>query len=148
MSLRERLRNLPSTAAQLTSSLATVTDVMRSLPVRRLAVTLVALGLVAGACSSTESGNTADTVAQPEQTSGPTSSDDSSTAQVDTQPETITEPGSSEGPAPSTSAAEPVAVPAAVPAALQFTAPLVGGGEFDGATVADKPTVFWFWAPT
>lgn len=35
-----------------------------------------------------------------------------------------------------------------VPEALQFTAPLVGGGTFDGAAVTDKPTVFWFWAPT
>ena len=35
-----------------------------------------------------------------------------------------------------------------VPEALQFTAPLVGGGTFDGAAVAGKPTVFWFWAPT
>ena len=41
--------------------------------------------------------------------------------------------------------ADPVVV---VPEALQFTAPLVGGGTFDGAAVADKPTVFWFWAPT
>ena len=38
--------------------------------------------------------------------------------------------------------------PVVVPAALQFTAPLVGGGTFDGAAVAGKPTVFWFWAPT
>lgn len=37
---------------------------------------------------------------------------------------------------------------AVVPEALQFTAPLVGGGEFQGADVADRPTVFWFWAPT
>jgi len=36
----------------------------------------------------------------------------------------------------------------AVPEALQFTAPLVGGGEFSGADLPDKPTVFWFWAPT
>ena len=35
-----------------------------------------------------------------------------------------------------------------VPEALQFAAPLVGGGTFDGAAVAGKPTVFWFWAPT
>ena len=35
-----------------------------------------------------------------------------------------------------------------VPEALQFTAPLVGGGTFDGAAAAGKPTVFWFWAPT
>jgi hypothetical protein len=39
---------------------------------------------------------------------------------------------------------EPAAV---VPASLQFTAPLVGGGTFDGASVAGAPVVFWFWAP-
>ncbi|MFM7684550.1 MAG: hypothetical protein ACKPDI_01335 [Actinomycetota bacterium] len=33
------------------------------------------------------------------------------------------------------------------PEALQFTAPLVGGGTLDATTLADKPTVFWFWAP-
>ena len=44
-------------------------------------------------------------------------------------------------------AAEAPAVDAA-PAALQFSAPLVGGGELDASTLAGKPTVFWFWAPT
>ena len=40
------------------------------------------------------------------------------------------------------------APPAVVPEVLAFTAPLVGGGTFDGAAAAGKPTVFWFWAPT
>jgi hypothetical protein len=31
---------------------------------------------------------------------------------------------------------------------LQFSAPLVGGGTLDAATLAGTPTVFWFWAPT
>lgn len=35
-----------------------------------------------------------------------------------------------------------------VPAALDFSAPLVGGGSFDGATMAGRPVAFWFWAPT
>jgi hypothetical protein len=50
----------------------------------------------------------------------------------------------------STDAGGPATSDAAVvvPEALQFTAPLVGGGTFDGAAVAGKPTVFWFWAPT
>ena len=43
---------------------------------------------------------------------------------------------------------ETTATAAEVPEALQFTAPLVGGGEFTGADYAGKPTVFWFWAPT
>lgn len=35
------------------------------------------------------------------------------------------------------------------PAALQFSAPLVGGGEFAGPEqAAGKPVAFWFWAPT
>jgi hypothetical protein len=43
---------------------------------------------------------------------------------------------------------EPTDPAVVVPEALQFTAPLVGGGTFDGAEAAGKPTMFWFWAPT
>ena len=35
-----------------------------------------------------------------------------------------------------------------IPELLQFTAPLVGGGEFNGAERAGQATAFWFWAPT
>jgi hypothetical protein len=35
-----------------------------------------------------------------------------------------------------------------VPAALRFTAPLLGGGELDGAALADRAVMLWFWAPT
>lgn len=35
-----------------------------------------------------------------------------------------------------------------VPDALQFTAELVGGGSFSGASAAGQPVVLWFWAPT
>ncbi len=38
--------------------------------------------------------------------------------------------------------------PAAVPELLQFSTPLVGGGEFAGADYAGRATAFWFWAPT
>ncbi|GEM_PF-3390269 len=34
----------------------------------------------------------------------------------------------------------------AVPATLAFSAPVVGGGQFDGASLAGKPAVLWFWA--
>ncbi len=47
-----------------------------------------------------------------------------------------------------TAAATPTSVDPAVPEALRFTAPLVGGGEFDGSAVAGRPVAFWFWAPT
>ena len=55
---------------------------------------------------------------------------------------------------PSSSGAGPAATATATAAAtgvskaLAFTAPLVGGGSFDGATIAGRPVVFWFWAPT
>lgn len=38
--------------------------------------------------------------------------------------------------------------PASVPDILQFQAPLLGGGTYDGATAAGKVTAYWFWAPT
>lgn len=51
-------------------------------------------------------------------------------------------------PAAAEPAADPVeAAPVVVPASLQFSAPLVGGGNLDATTLAGKPTVFWFWAP-
>ncbi|MEP6659136.1 MAG: hypothetical protein ABJD24_04380 [Acidimicrobiales bacterium] len=37
---------------------------------------------------------------------------------------------------------------AEIPALLQFSAPLVGGGEFAGAEYAGRAMAFWFWAPT
>ena len=37
---------------------------------------------------------------------------------------------------------------AAVPELLNFSAPLVAGGEFTGADYAGRATAFWFWAPT
>lgn len=36
---------------------------------------------------------------------------------------------------------------AAVPAVLDFSGELLDGSSFDGATLAGKPTVLWFWAP-
>ncbi len=44
-------------------------------------------------------------------------------------------------PAPATSG------PAAVPKALTFTGTTLEGQPFDGASLAGKPTVLWFWAP-
>lgn len=44
-------------------------------------------------------------------------------------------------------AQDTVAQGSGVPEALRFRAPLVGGGEIDMSTLADKPVVLWFWAP-
>jgi hypothetical protein len=101
----------------------------------QLAAALVTVGLLAAACTSdADSASTApSTASQPEQ---PTTSNDSAVAPVPTTAST------------SPDAEATTATPVAVPEALQFTAPLVGGGEFTGADYAGKPTVFWFWAPT
>jgi len=37
---------------------------------------------------------------------------------------------------------------AAAPEALQFSAPLVGGGELDLRSLAGTTVALWFWAPT
>ena len=36
---------------------------------------------------------------------------------------------------------------AAVPAALDFSAPLVGGGDIELGELAGRPVLLWFWAP-
>jgi hypothetical protein len=55
--------------------------------------------------------------------------------------------GSGTNPTAPTTEETPAAPAAAVPEALQFRAPLVGGGEIDMSTLAGKPVVLWFWAP-
>jgi hypothetical protein len=106
---------------------------------RRLAVGAVALALITAACSSSDTSGSA--VIESPQAEATTPANEA----------TAGDPGESSGTAPApagsdgSTAAEAGAV---VPEALQFTAPLVGGGEFSGAAVADKPTLFWFWAPT
>jgi hypothetical protein len=49
---------------------------------------------------------------------------------------------------PASSATAQPSGAAAVPDLLKFTAPLLGGGTFDGTAFAGKPVAFWFWAPT
>ncbi|CAN5523698.1 MAG: redoxin domain-containing protein [Acidimicrobiia bacterium] len=52
--------------------------------------------------------------------------------------------------APADGSTPPPAVPdpaQAVPEILAFTAQLVDGGSFDGADLAGRDVVFWFWAP-
>lgn len=64
-------------------------------------------------------------------------------------------PASSTAPsstAPSSTAATPPGPDAAstgaqVPELLEFTATTVSGEAFDGASLAGRPTLFWFWAP-
>ena len=112
----------------------------------RVAVGAAAITLTlfaATACSSESNDPVADSPA-------PTAAD-TTVGDADAPDETVA-PAESTAPAeepPTVSDESPTSEPAVVvPEALQFTAPLVGGGTFDGAALADKPTVFWFWAPT
>ncbi len=97
------------------------------------AALVLVLASVAAGCSEPPSAKVApeSTVKQPESTS---------TAQT-----LASTPGE---PTPTVAASVPDAPAAEVPAALAFRAPLVGGGEFDGAAYAGRPVAFWFWAPT
>ncbi len=45
-------------------------------------------------------------------------------------------------------ASESESVPYEIPVELEFTATLVGGEPFDGASVAGQDVLFWFWTPT
>jgi hypothetical protein len=80
---------------------------------------------------------------------------DSSSSSTDVAPASTVEPTGSTAteqtvgaPASTVASTSPDAPATAVPAALAFQAPLVGGGEFDGAAYAGRPVAFWFWAPT
>ena len=98
--------------------------------------------LSATACSSDADSTAAETL--PEVAAGATAgSTDAPTTQAPSTADT-TAPTRSDN----TSGESTTSGPAVVPEALQFTAPLVGGGTFDGAAAVGRPTVFWFWAPT
>ena len=107
---------------------------------------MVLLG--ATACSSASDDSTGESLpaVAAETTEDATESTDGSTPVTDAPSDTTAAPA----PGATTGGDDPATTEAAVvvPEALQFTAPLVGGGTFDGAAVAGKPTVFWFWAPT
>ncbi len=67
-------------------------------------------------------------------------------------PDAVSSTGSSPSPSeePSDAAAAPSSdgdPDAAVPALLDFTGVTVEGAAFDGASLAGRPTVLWFWAP-
>ncbi|WP_433005430.1 redoxin domain-containing protein [Kribbella sp. CA-294648] len=94
--------------------------------VRRFAPAALAVALFAlSGCGGTDSPPSA----------GP-ASDDS----VSTPSPSVTPPGSRS----TSGSASPSA---AVPEALKFTATTLDGKAFDGAALAGKPAVLWFWAP-
>jgi hypothetical protein len=154
------LRNGRFATAWVDGDIGTVRPVIRR---RALLVTAAATLAVASCGGSSSTGD--DTGAAPSDVPAAAGTDETSTGSV--APEGADEPVSTADAGgdrsatpetvPGTSAGDPgsdqpatTAAPAPVeaPEALQFTAPLVGGGELDAVTLADKPTVFWFWAPT
>ncbi len=52
------------------------------------------------------------------------------------------------GPGSSTGSTSGSGTGTPVPEALQFRAPVVGGGELDMSAYAGQTVAFWFWAPT
>ena len=94
-----------------------------------------ALGaFVLASCGGTSA--TSESAAQPE-------------APVTTVAPASTAASADSGPVASEPGADTTAPPAATaPEALQFTAPLVGGGTIDFTQFAGRTVALWFWAPT
>ena len=81
--------------------------------------------------------------AGPQATPAPTPGAPSTTASA--SPSTAASPATSPTSQPSGDA--PSEAPKNLPATLQFRGTKVDGGDFNGATLAGKPALFWFWAP-
>ena len=75
----------------------------------------------------------------------PSAASPASAASASTSPSVTASPTTSPSAPPSGDA--PSDAPKNVPATLQFTGTKVDGGEFNGATLAGKPVLLWFWAP-
>ena len=134
--------------ADRADTIASFLDVNSRTP--RVAFAGAALVLTMAACASTDTDDASTVATDGDATvaTTPTVTDpgsDTASTDAPAEPPTSESETGTEQPDP-TAPSEPE--PTAVPAALQFNAPLVGGGEFDGTAVADKPTLFWFWAPT
>jgi hypothetical protein len=101
---------------------------------------VLAAALVGAACGDGDGGGGGDDAGPVATSPAPVSS---GTDDGPTDPATTVTDGTTGAPAGTVGGTADVAVPEL----LQFTAPLVGGGEFDGASVAGTTTLFWFWAP-
>ncbi|BAN03282.1 hypothetical protein [Ilumatobacter coccineus] len=118
-------------------------------PTTRVAAAVAGLALVAASCGGGDSADPATTDAT--STATAPSTDAPAGAPADTADPATDAPDDTAADAATADAApvdDTATAPAAVPAALQFSAPLVGGGEIDATTLAGTPTAFWFWAPT
>jgi hypothetical protein len=140
----EQFRKLGSGAAHDGGRFTTVRTV-RTSPKRRphrMAAATAAMALTLAACGSGGGDDAADSV------TSATVADDTDADTATTTPSDDTRASASTPATDGTTTPDPTAAAAVVPDILQFSAPLVGGGTFDGAAVAGIPTAFWFWAPT
>lgn len=71
---------------------------------------------------------------------GPTAADGEQSSGSPTPDDDGTSPEALDGTGTTVAAAD-------VPEVLDFTAVTVGGGSFDGADLAGRPVLLWFWAP-
>lgn len=101
---------------------------------------LIALGLSLAACGTAATSDDSSTPAAPVTAAEPVTEEPAAGA---LEAETVATPDAA-GDSDAEASSQPVTV---VPAALQFSAPLVGGGELNAAELAGKPTALWFWAP-
>lgn len=73
--------------------------------------------------------------------------DDGGTAAPTSTPSVTATPTPTPTPSATPSATPSPTPEVEVPEELAFTAPTLGGGTFDGASLAGRPAVLWFWAP-
>ncbi|WP_436776427.1 redoxin domain-containing protein [Yinghuangia sp. YIM S09857] len=102
---------------------------------RRWIPVVVAAVLALGACGSDSSDKAEGPAASSGNPAPASPGADASTAEPGSAAAAPTGAGSSAPPA------------AAVPEKLRFTATTLDGARFEGAQLAGKPVVFWFWAP-
>ena len=100
----------------------------------RVAAFVCVAGLAGVACGGASSGDDAAAVPAPAADAAPAATDAPTATDAPAADSVSADAGSDAG--------------AVVPPLLQFTAPLIGGGEIAVDELAGKPTAFWFWSPT
>ena len=106
------------------------------------------LALVLAACGGAEQDDTAADPAVATATSSEAPSPVEPSVEPDAGSTATPKGGKQKGASSATPEPDPEPEPAVVvPASLDFTATTVAGETFEGASVAGRPVVLWFWAP-
>jgi hypothetical protein len=110
---------------------------------RHLPLLAIVATLALAACGSSDDTTSVASTPAPV-TDGEPTADPPVTPQATTP---TSQTGSPSASSPTTGAPAAGGESVVVPAALDFTAPLVGGGQIEMGSLAGKPVVLWFWAP-